>query len=425
MRNRSLCATTTIAIAVFAMLLPAALGAAPSQRTLRVWNFDEKTAVGIAWDYAIKQFEASHPGIKIQHEEKGYEQIRQTGMMILNSDEAPDLLLYPKGNATAGLASRQGLMTDLSSEAAKRGWNKILSPSVQAVCRYDENGVMGSGKWYGVTDYGEYVMVYYNKDMFKKYGVKVPKTFAEFEMVMDQFVKAGITPMATSAIEYPANQVFYELSLTKADRKFVDAFQLFKGEVNFQGPEFTFGAERLLQWVKNGYVSKDATSQKAEDMGIAFETAKAPLMITGTWWYGRLVNEIKDFDWGTFLLPGGRMHQGSGGHIWVVPAKSKNKDIAYDFIDLTLTKDVQTVMGNNGGIPVNADLSKITDSKFQELIANFMTIMKDDGLSYYADWPVPGFYDVLNSAMQELISGTKTPHQILADLNNAYSEGRK
>ena len=25
---------------------------------------------------------------------------------------------------------------------------------------------MGSGKWYGVPNYGEYVMVYYNKDLF-------------------------------------------------------------------------------------------------------------------------------------------------------------------------------------------------------------------------------------------------------------------
>ncbi|MFD1051980.1 hypothetical protein ACFQ1S_43660, partial [Kibdelosporangium lantanae] len=36
----------------------------------------------------------------------------------------------------------------------------------------DDNGVMGSGKWYGVPNYAEYVSVYYNKDQFAKYGVQ-------------------------------------------------------------------------------------------------------------------------------------------------------------------------------------------------------------------------------------------------------------
>ena len=36
---------------------------------------------------------------------------------------------------------------------------------------------MGSGKWYGVSNYGEYVEMYYNKDLFKKYNLQVPTTF--------------------------------------------------------------------------------------------------------------------------------------------------------------------------------------------------------------------------------------------------------
>ena len=34
--------------------------------------------------------------------------------MILNSSEGPDIMEYNKGNATAGLLSTQGLLTDLS-----------------------------------------------------------------------------------------------------------------------------------------------------------------------------------------------------------------------------------------------------------------------------------------------------------------------
>jgi raffinose/stachyose/melibiose transport system substrate-binding protein len=342
--------------------------------------------------------------------------------MILNSDEAPDVMEYNKGNATAGLLSKQGLLTDLSAVAKSRGWDKILGPSLASVCQYDENGIMGSGKWYGVTDYGEFVMVFYNKDMFAKYGLKIPSTLAEFESVMDVFVKNKVTPLAVAGAEYPAQQIFYELVLSKADRAFINAYQLYKGEVDFNGPEFTFGADTMVQWMKKGYISKAAVGMKAEDMGLAFEGGKNPIMISGSWWFGRLMNEIKSFDWGMFLFPGNTYAPGSGGNIWVVPSKSKAKQLAYDFIDITLQKDDQTLLGNKGGIPVNADTDKITDPKVKELIQNFSALVKGDGLAFYPDWPAPGYYDVLVSNVQDLMNGTKDPAKFLESIAAAYKQ---
>jgi raffinose/stachyose/melibiose transport system substrate-binding protein len=163
---------------------------------------------------------------------------------------------------------------------------------------------------------------------------------------------------------------------------------------------------------------------KAEDMGVAFENGKFPIMISGSWWYGRFMTEIKGFEWGTFLFPGNTFHPGSGGNIWVVPSKSQNKDLAYDFIDVTLKQNIETTLGNAGGIPVNADLSKITDPKVKELIQNFDTISKNNGLAFYPDWPAPGYYDVLVSNVQELIAGTKTPTQFLDGIAAPYTENR-
>ncbi|HZC53851.1 MAG TPA: extracellular solute-binding protein, partial [Mycobacterium sp.] len=173
--------------------------------TLTLWHYEgANSAMGIAWNAAIKKFEATHSGVKVKFEEKGFEQIRQTAQMILNSDQAPDIMEYNKGNATAGLLSSQGLLTDMSAEVTKRGWDKKLSPSLQTTARYDAKGVMGSGNWYGIPNYGEYVMVYYNKKMFADHGIAVPTTFADFEAAMAKFVAAGITPLSVGGAEYPA-----------------------------------------------------------------------------------------------------------------------------------------------------------------------------------------------------------------------------
>jgi raffinose/stachyose/melibiose transport system substrate-binding protein len=265
-------------------------------------------------------------------------------------------------------------------------------------------------------------MVYYNKDMFAQHGVKVPTSLEEFEAVMDTFVKAGITPLAVGGAEYPAQQIYYELALSKANRSFLNAFELYQGNVDFHGPEFTFAAERMAQWIKKGYISRDATGVKGDDMALAFQNGKFPIMISGSWWYGPFMSEIKSFEWGTFLFPGNRFHPGSGGNLWVVPSKAQNKELAYDFIDITMKEDIQTLVGNAGGIPVNANLSKITDPKAKELIQNFDAISKNDGLAFYPDWPAPGYYDVLVANVQELIAGTKTPEQFLDAIAAPYQE---
>ncbi|MGR6923888.1 ABC transporter substrate-binding protein [[Actinomadura] parvosata] len=392
-------------------------------RVLKLWHYESAdSAMGKAWAEAIKKFEASHPNVTVKFEEKGFEQIQKTASMVLNSDEAPDIMEYNKGNATAGLLSKQGLLADLSEEVTKRGWDKLLPGGLQTTAKYDDRGVMGSGKWYGVPNYGEFVMVYYNKDLFKKHKVEVPATFEEFTAALDTFVKAGVTPISNAGAEYPAQQIFYQLALTKAQKPWLEAFQSYKGKVDFHGPEFTYGADTFADWVKKGYLAKNSAGLKAEDMGVAFMNGKFPIMISGSWWYGRFASEIKDFEWGHFLFPGATMSPGSSGNIWVVPEKSENKDLAYDFIDITMSKDIQNLLGNSGGVPVAADPAAITDAKSKELIETFNKLTTADGLAFYPDWPAPGYYDVLVAGVQELINGSKTSAQVLDELAKPYED---
>jgi raffinose/stachyose/melibiose transport system substrate-binding protein len=392
-------------------------------KTLTLWHYEGPTsAMGIAWNQAIKEFQTSHPGVTVKFEEKSFEQIQQNAGMILNSDNAPDIMEYNKGNATAGLLAKQGLLTDLTDQAKKRGWDKKLSDSLQTTAKYDAQGTMGGDKWYGVTNYGEYVMVYYNKDLFTKYNVAVPKTYDEFTAAMDTFVRNGVTPLSVGGAEYPAQQIMYELTLSKANREWVDDYQLYKKKVDFHGPELTYGATTFANWVQKGYIAKNSAGIKAEDSGVAFEQGKFPIFISGSWWYGRFGQEIKNFQWDTFLFPGNKLHPGSSGNLWVVPSKSKAKSLAYDFIDITMKPEIQNLLGNSGGIPVAADASKITDAKSKQLIDNFNTISSSDGLAFYPDWPAPGYYDAQVGAGQALINGSKTPDQVLTDLAKPYND---
>jgi raffinose/stachyose/melibiose transport system substrate-binding protein len=394
-------------------------------KSLKLWHYEgDNSAMGIAWNEAIKEFKAQHPGVAVKFEAKSFEQIQKNASLILNSSSVPDVMEYNKGNATAGILSKQGLLTDLTSFAEKNGWDKSLSTGVQTTAKYDAAGLMGSGKWFGVPNYGEYVMVYYNKDMFADAGVEVPTTLADFEKALATFKGKGTTPISNAAAEYPAQQIFYELALSHADRSWVDQYETYTKPVDFHGEPFTFAADTMADWVKKGYIAQNSAGLKAENMIVAFEQGKFPIMISGSWLYGRLVAEVKNFQWGTFLFPGNTLNPGSSGNLWVVPAKAKNKKLAEDFIKITMTKKVQNLMGNNGGIPVLADPSAITDEKSKDLIANFNTLNDNDGLAFYPDWPAPGYYDVLVAGVQKLINGT-APSSVLDEIAKPYGDNLK
>ena len=400
--------------------------ATAAPRVFNLWYYEPPDgALGKAWADAQTKFQASHPGVTIHFELHTFEQLQQTAQMVLNSDSAPDLIEINKGAGNAGSFATNGLLTDMTAEATKRGWDKILSPSIQTTCLYDpKTGIMGSGNLYGITDYGEFVMLYFNQDMFDKNGIKVPTTADELYAAADAFLAKGITPFATAGAEYPAQQIFYMLALSKANRDFVTNYQMLKG-VDFHGPEFTYGATELADWVKKGYVSKSAVNMKAQDMQNDFQAGKNPMLMGGSWLFGGLQSAKLAFKWNVELWPGNKISLGSGGNLWAIPAGSKNKDLAYDFIDITLSKDNQTLMGNAGGLPINADTSKITDPQVQKLNTLFAHLVSSDCLGFYPDWPVAGYYQDLVSGTQELMGGTKTPSAFLDEIAVPYKAAVK
>ncbi|GLY30513.1 sugar ABC transporter substrate-binding protein [Kineosporia sp. NBRC 101731] len=393
-------------------------------QTLTVWTYEDKTsAMGIAWEEAMKKF-TEETGAKVDFQLKSFEQINQSASQVLNSDSAPDVMEYNKGNATSGLLSSQGLLTDIGPAVEAYGWADKLSSSLQTTARYSDTGVMGSGNWYGIPNYGEYVQVYYNKDLFKKYDLEVPTTLDEFTQVLQTFKDQGITPLAESAQEYPLGQLLYQLALMNADRKWVTDYQTYTAPADFHDANWTAAANTLKEWVDKGYISKNSTGQKAQDAGDAFIAGTNPIFFSGSWWYGNFTTSNK-FDWGTFLFPGAKLSPGSSGNLWVVPENSDAKDLAYKFMDITMSPEIQNLLGNSGGIPVAAEPDAITDEKSKDLITNFTTLNDQDGLAFYPDWPAPTFYADLNSSLQELVNGSKPVDAVLDQLQTDYDKGVK
>src|SRR5215813_15576395 len=99
--------TVSIGLAIALLVIALVPAHAQDQKTFKIWHYEkEDSAMGQSWADAQADFEAAHPDVKVDFELKTFDQIQQTGQMILNSDDVPDVMEINKGNATAGLYAK-------------------------------------------------------------------------------------------------------------------------------------------------------------------------------------------------------------------------------------------------------------------------------------------------------------------------------
>ncbi|WP_297082153.1 ABC transporter substrate-binding protein [uncultured Demequina sp.] len=391
-----------------------------SGETLTVLHYEgEDSAMGIAWDRAIEIFE-EETGAEVDLQITAFEDLRTSAEQLFDSSDAPDVSEYNKGNATAGQLAAIGVIQNLDDAYETYGWGELLADSVATTAQYNEDGVMGSGSYYGVPNYGEFVFLYYNADMFAEAGIEVPQSMEDVEAAAAAFAEQGITPFAESAQEYPLGQLWYQLALSQADRDWVNAYQLYTEPVDWTGPEVTFATETIAEWVDSGYIASAVTGMTAEDAGLQFINGETPMFYSGSWWYGRFLSDISGFELGVTNWPGTELTPGSGGNMWVVPVESKQPELAEIFIDITMRPEVQALLGESGGLPVAANTDDIADEDAQALIGLFNEVNDRDGLSFYPDWPTPDFYGDLNAVLQGLVNGDYTPDEANAQLEEYY-----
>ena len=341
-----------------------------SSKTFTVWWYSgEDTAQYKAWTAALEELKAAHPDVTVKFE--------KSGNSILDSDKAPDVSEWNKGNGTAGAASAAGLLTNLNDYAKKYGWDKSLPASAQAVGRYTD-GLMGSGDLYGVPTYGEYVGYFVNDDLLQANGIDAATLTddAAFTAALDKLKGAGVQPI--SAADYMLVHLAYNLALNKADQDWVNAYQFFTSAVDFNDAAFTYSSDTLKSWTDKGYIPASASGATADDAVAAFTNGTAAFMPGGTWLDSTVAGAAK-FNWSKILAPGNKVSTGSAGNVWVIPAKGHNADLAAEFINLTLSEKYQNMMADDGGLPLLAT-STPTDPTTLKTLPLFQQLVADNGL---------------------------------------------
>jgi multiple sugar transport system substrate-binding protein len=299
----------------------------------------------------IKEFEASHPDIKVNTTYVNSDFALEKLTVALRGGKAPDVT-YQYGTNMAQLATTPKIV-DLTDRVADEAydWNDVFK-GVRDVFTVD-------GKVLGVPALVDNLAVVYNKTLFKQAGLPVPApdwTWDQFVADAKKLTDSGKKQFGTEfPIDGSETQVWkYIAMLWGAGGDILNADNT---KAAFASPEGVRALQVLddLAKAKTIYLNAAPDSPKASQL---FNADKIGMFITGPW----DLSSFPDADYGVQVMPsfdpGGGHDTIAGPDAWVVVDNGSDRvEAAWTFVSwLTAKEQVLEDSLATGHLPTRASV---------------------------------------------------------------------
>src|SRR4051812_34098853 len=146
--------------------------------TLTVWDQQVRGGQNKEVSELNKQFMAKYPNVKIERTKKSFDDLQKTLKLAVSGSNAPDVVQANQGYPQMGALVKAKLLRPISDYAKVYGWNDRYSSALLALNSFSPDGKQfGTGNLYGLSQNGEIVGLFYNKDMV----ATPPGSFADFQ----------------------------------------------------------------------------------------------------------------------------------------------------------------------------------------------------------------------------------------------------
>lgn len=252
---------------------------------------------------AVAEYEATHPGVKIELPFLENEAFKAKLTTLLQSPEAPDIFHSWGG----------GVFYEQAAAGVLRPVEGVLTQAAK-----DDQGTAGvsaftapDGHTYGVARDVAEVVLWYNKKLFADAGVDPAslETWQGFLAAVQKFKDAGITPFALGAKDkWPAHFWWSKLVVRLAGQDGFNAAAQGEGE-GFAGPDFVRAGELFLELAALQPWQEGFQAASYGDASGYFGDGKAAMHLMGDWDYGAMKDNsaskagIPDEDLGILPFP--------------------------------------------------------------------------------------------------------------------------
>lgn len=262
-------------------------------------------------------------------------------------------------------------------------------------------------------DFGPYIM-YYNKDLFDKYGVEYPDentTWEEFKDKCKQLTQDGnYGTVFASSLDY------YDPQVLSLGGEIINE----KGEFDITGDKTTAALQSLADLINVDKVApKIADTANTVWNWEQFEGGNIGMLIDGPWTVTNVVNYC-DFNVGYSIIPKAEKQVTTiNGSALAVTSESKHPKEAYQALEVLTSPEAQKLLAENGRAIPSRD--SVRDYYYeatseQEGLEDAIKKSIEIGMPYYVTKKYSEVSTVFNSGMDTVWAGEVSAEDAAKDI---------
>ncbi|WP_027087779.1 ABC transporter substrate-binding protein [Cohnella panacarvi] len=355
----------------------------------------------------------------------------KTSMQKLIEEQKPDILMLD--NSLFREYSEEGKLLDLESIAQDKSFKPdTLVPGLMEYLRD-----LGGGKLYGMSPNMYSQVVYYNKDLFKKHGVDLPKdgmSWDELFALAKRFPTDGDKDSRTYGLSLGWNGAdAYQLGSMIASTQNLSMINPVDMKVTLNTPAWKKSFETAFEVVKSNVLHSQNMNGGMDAvfnyddylLQDPFVSGKVAMKMEAQYLMDQIEQAqkspaVKDKavkDWGIVTMPVDPANPDRSPYVnlnslFAINAKSENADAAKEFLTYVMGEDFARVSSKaqTGGLPVRT--TAYEDKEGRNVKAFYMLKPMESPMNnLYAKLPM-NFYGILDGtvrgAVQSAYDGNKS-----------------
>ena len=241
----------------------------------------------------LQKFHEKYPNITVESEQADSANYNTLVRSRLVSKSEIDLVGLHTGGDEFGFAAKDNALLDITGAPYLGNFMK------EAVDKGTYNG-----KVLGFTQGTYAIGVFYNKDLFAKLNLQVPKTWEEFLSVSEAIKKSETAPLVLSAKDSWTTLYYHMSQESQIEANNPGFFGKMKsGESKWTDPKLLDVYNKIGVLNKNGYFLKGSTGTSYDQAVAAFQKGQAAMWIMGNWALDKFPEDFKQFKVGAFAFP--------------------------------------------------------------------------------------------------------------------------
>jgi raffinose/stachyose/melibiose transport system substrate-binding protein len=401
--------------------------AAPAENVnLALWHLQTTDPMPAIIQDSMDRFTVDNPNAKVEISVIANDAYKTKLQIAMSSDTMPDIFPHWSGGPMNEYVNSNKL-ADLTTLMNDNNYKtRFMDAAVNQASFKDKI-------WAVPVENTSVAMFFYNKDLFAKYSLQVPKTIKELETVCDTLKSKGIIPFSLANKTQWTGSMYYMYLVDRfgGASAFNDAASR---TGSFENDAFTQAGTTIQNWVKKEYFNKgfNGTDEDSGQSRTLLYSEKAAMTLMGSWFLSTAAGENKAFmsKVGSFAFPavdGGKGDPNSvvgtvGDNFYSVAASCKDiptafKAITYMIDDTAVAKRVEA-----GRIPPVKGV-KVSDPLLQDVLT---AVEKAPSVQlWYDQYLSPEMGQLHKDTSQAIFGLAKTPEQVNKEMEAAMAKATK